>query len=147
MVLLPAKLYMFLDLSNCKIESENEQNTITRQSQSSRLKLLHKSLRNVHETASEYLLSKKKFAVIHSCDDHGYIKSDDYPDKYHFESKLSKRFRMENEKYRLVPVERIMDQAFCISDDSLVDHSSIDAIGNIAINIEFPNQWADYLIE
>ena len=40
-----------------------------------------------------------------------------------------------------------MNQAFCLSDDSLVDDSSIDAIGNIAINIEFPNQWANHFIE
>ena len=54
---------------------------------------------------------------------------------------------MENNKYRLVPVDRIVDQAFCISDNSCIDDSSDDAIGNIAINIDFPNKWSNNFIK
>ena len=66
---------------------------------------------------------------------------------YHFESKLSKRFQMEKDKYCLVPVNQIVDHAFCISDDSCIDDDSDDAIGNIAINIDLPNKWSTYFIK
>ena len=138
---LPAKLHMLLDISECNILSEDSSHSRQIISESSVYRMLPVSMRQSHKDASNYLKSSKKFAIIHSSDDDGFIENNNLPTRYHFVSKIANRVTMEYHKYRIVPIHQIVGRAFVLPNISTNIDDNVKCYDNTVIVVDNPTLW------
>ena len=150
---LPAKLYMLFDISSCNIIPENNQQELINDSENENSIEIQTSLNNTsneHNIATNYLSSNTHWAVIHSVDtyqnirNHGNVNNNrQFLDKwkYHIPSKISKRFQMEKNIYRIIPVTDIVGRALCFMNH--LSSSSTSSFDNTCINIHNRSKWCE----
>ena len=138
----PAKIYMFFDLTKCSFITENE-----RMEQMNIPILEHVMETGVENPDNNYIAQHKIWVVVHSADS-SLLEPQLYPNDYHFKSKISYRVKMESKKFRVLPVESIVGPCFGMLNYSLPgrldDGNTFD---NTAIIIRSKDQWPNYFIE
>ena len=144
---LPAILYMLIDISGCDIESEDSQFNQKREGRISNYRMISKSMRQTHDTASKYLESNKKFAIIQSCNDDGFIDKSNYPSNFTLFSKIANRVVMENDKYRIIPIEQICGRALGFFDHLPSINISQNPTKNVAVIVDHPDTWSEKFID
>ena len=145
---IPAKLYMLIDISDCKIEKEHEINqNKTVLSERQKYNLLPKPVVDAHKMATDYLSISTKWAVIHSADENCYIDKDKYPSKNHFASKICDRVNMEDNKYRIIPVSDIVGRALAFENHIKLPFNDVNSYDNTAIILDHPEDWEQHFFD
>lgn len=138
----PARLHLFLDTSDCTVISERESvlNRLEQNTQSD-VNLLPLEAREPHNEATNYLRNHTKWAVVHSAES---AEMSLPPSQYHYQSRLSRRVRMEDKILRIVPVECIIKPAF-----GFINHSNANPqkrYDNTAIIVGHPSTWGSFFL-
>ena len=139
---LPARLHMLFDIGDCDII--NDSASTVSNNYSSTIDTTPMNLNDGHNEASEYLSNHKKWAVVHSAVDEGYLDKQQYS-KYQLQSKIARRIKMEKDKYRVIPVTDIVSRAFVIA-DYIPFVNSGNEYDNTAIVIDPSEKWESYFI-
>ena len=139
---LPARLHMLFDISDCDII--NDSASTVSNNYSSTIDTTPMNLNDGHNEASQYLNHHKKWAVVHSAVDEGYLHKQKYS-KYQLQSKIARRIEMEKDKYRVIPVTDIVGRAFAIANYIPFSNSN-NQYDNTAIVIDPSTKWESYFI-
>ena len=143
------QIKLFIDLSQCQYLSEDE---IYEKRGDGPLPSIenHDNLTPSQICAMErsnmlknYISQHKLWAVIHSAHQQA-IPHSDYSSRYQFKSKIASRVDLEEDKYRIVPIESIESPAFVIMDD--IKRSTIKNESTSAIVIDHPSTWSEHFI-
>ena len=131
----PARILMFLDLSDCTISHDAAANTN------------HDMVQNhiMADVPDIHKLSKDKFAVIQSAKTKRALHTDEntkLTDR-HFDSKISFWVEMEQD-YRLVPLSTLSSQCFAYD---TIPYSDDDTKDNTALVIRPMSEWSDILFK
>ena len=131
--LVPAKLCMFLDLSNCRLMNVEEHNEF---------KAMFGDINYDDDSESEtrrptyHYLSRSKWVVIQSCitkEEEGICPKN----PYQIHSKICTRYYLEK-KWRILPIESIIETAVCI-------HVTDD--GNDIVHIHNKSEWKKHFLQ
>ena len=90
--LVPARLYMLIDISDCDIITEDD-HRVDNDLLEYDIDVLPRRLQEAHDSATSYLSLHKKWAVIHSVNDEGPIPRSSHDSSMLF-SKIAKRFKL-----------------------------------------------------
>ena len=137
---------MLLSFNGCTVVSEEESRSSNLLNESNihltNARLLPVNEREAQETASTYLSKYKFWAVIQSCDEHGFLANNNMPSRYHFCSKLAKRFTLEDKKYRIIPLEDIAGPALGLK-NYFMDEEEFDGT---AFVVDHPSLWEEHFM-
>ena len=127
--LVPAKLKLFLDLSEAEIMTEEEHSTFCEEMN------LNARGTQLHNSNPYPYLDKSQWVLIQSAIDGVEEESGRHP--YKPTMKMCHRFKLE-ENYRLVPIEAISDVAFCFMSD--LSEQEDDLTG---VCLKPQDEWSD----
>ena len=139
--LVPARLYMLIDISDCDIITEDD-HRVDNDLLEYDIDVLPRRLQEAHDSATSYLSLHKKWAVIHSVNDEGPIPRSSHDSSMLF-SKIAKRFKLEQSIYRIIPAEDIVDQAFGYTNYSPLNDETDKEYDSTAIIVDHPSTWAN----
>lgn len=141
--LIPAKIYMFFELDPDSTQYLNEIDMIRNGTfdagNNVSSVILPASVRVDDNTEeNDFIKQHRYWAVIHSAET-SFLDQDEYPSEYHLCSRLTRRIKLENKKFRLIPVSAIRAPAYVIANYSLME-SNYD---NTAIVFNHKETWAE----
>ena len=145
------RILMFFDLTNCSFVEDNTETT----SQSSNIVidnhttdvLLNTTTIPGHsENSQDYVKSHKHWVVVHSGED-SFMEEANYPSIYNFKSKIARRVKMEEKKYRVLPIESIVGPAYAFMIKNVKEDRSEVSVDNTAIVFDHPSTWAEHFLE
>jgi len=144
------RILMFFDLSKCSFVIDNLDST----PQSTQINInnnvtsasLETDTSSQDHTSEDYKQKHKLWVVIHS-GVNSYMDEDSYPSIYNLKSKIAKRVRMENNKYRVLPIESIVGPAFAFMTKNIQEDNSEVSDDNCAIVFDHPSTWAEHFLE
>lgn len=139
---IPARLYMFFELSECDFETENDlrieagitplQSLLPNQSASTL---------NTPFVDDDYIQSSTYWAIVHSATS-AKLEPIQYPSSFHLKSKIATRIKMERNQFRIVPIDSIVGPCFGMLNYSL----SKTNYDNTAIIVDPPHTWPEKFI-
>ena len=94
-------------------------------------------------------MPNKKWAVVQSCVNDGFIPHDKYNNelsKFHLPSKFASRFKLEKNKYIIVPVTSIVDQCLGLINHIPFPKKKGKDYDDTAIVIDTPDLWEKHYL-
>ena len=141
----PARLHLFLSTEDCEVISEKDSiNIKLGKNEETDYALLPIHSRDDHNLATNFLSLHKQWAIVHSADDSIYLDSHDDTTSYHLSSKISRRIKLEENVYRIVPVEYIVGQVFGMVNYTNIQNDTLH--DNTAIIVDHPSTWAKHFL-
>lgn len=145
------RILMFFDLTNCSFVEDNTETTsqssnIVIDNHTTDVSLNTTTIPGHSENSQDYVKSHKHWVVVHSGED-SFIEEANYPSIYNFKSKIARRVKMEEKKYRVLPIESIVGPAYAFMIKNVKEDRSEVSVDNTAIVFDHPSTWAEHFLD
>ena len=141
---LPAKLILFVDISSCEVVPEEQTSHEMLTPIPNMIDMYPGFDAETHNLSSSYLSHCCHWAVVQSCNDDGYMDNRDLPSEYFLKTKLAKRFKVETDKYRIIPITHIVGKAMCFANHIMTKVN--DEFDETIVTIDHPSTWEEHFV-